>query len=1131
MTVVSRWKLAALIVTVVVIIAGICYLARLNVKHFEKKIVAQTQQQLLTTAKSEARNLEEIITDIQEELEMLGKNPAISRYITEKIKHGETLPEDHYCPIEFLFEHLQEKVTAIYRLSATGIVHCRIPFREYAIGADYSKKPGVSFVQKQRKPYISEVFETSSGKKAISVCVPVFEKKQFIGILRALIHLDTLNKLVNHLKIGKNKYAWIIDETGTMLCHPKSAHLGKDVVDIRKEAFPDHDWADMEEIVAKMTHGKEGIGIYHSAWWQDKEPQITKKLTAFYPIRIKDKLWSIGVSMPYDEIVSPIMRYSRNIFIAAGFLLIIVIAGGVGLHKLEKKKVELEITDMTAETLRVGNNLLMVEVAEREQVEVALRASEEKYRMLVENQTDLVVKVDLEGRFLFVSPSYCEMFGKTEEELLGEKFMPLVHKDDREITIKKMEKLYAPPHTCYVEQRALAKDGWRWLAWSDKAVLDEDGNVVAVVGVGRDITERKRAEQVLKKSETRYREIVENAVDMIYTLDRDGGLTFVSPSLAQILKYKPEELLGKNASVAIAPEYWEKTRQIFQRRLQGERIPTYELDLITSDGEKVPVELTSNLVYDIEEKIIGTQAILRDMRQRKQAEQELLFKTALLEAQSETAIDGILVVNREGESIFFNKRFGEMWSLPQELLDTKDDEKILQYVLSQLKDSERFLRKVRYLYRHEDEKSTDEIEFKDGKVFDRYSSPLIDSNGKYYGRIWYFRDVTEKHQRDEALLRTEKLESTGLLAGGIAHDFNNLLTGILGNVNVAKMHVKPGEEVYERLKAAEKATSRAKDLTRQLLTFSKGGAPVKKVVSIMALIKDSAGFALRGSDVKYEFSIHDDLWPVEVDEGQISQVINNLVINAGHAMIEGGTIYVRAENHTAEHEEIQHDLCLREGKYIKISIEDQGIGISEELFQKIFDPYFTTKEDGSGLGLTTCYSIIKNHNGYITVESEVGAGSTFYIYLPASEVEITPEKDEDAEERPIVGKGKILVMDDEEMIRDVALQMLSHIGYEVEVAEDGADTIELYVKAKESNRPFDTIIMDLTIAGGMGGEETIQKLLETDPEIKAIASSGYSNDPIMASFRDYGFKGVLVKPYKIKELSETLHRVITEENK
>ncbi len=374
---------------------------------------------------------------------------------------------------------------------------------------------------------------------------------------------------------------------------------------------------------------------------------------------------------------------------------------------------------------------------------------------------------------------------------------------------------------------------------------------------------------------------------------------------------------------------------------------------------------------------------------------------------------------------------------------------------------------------------------------------------------------------EEELNKVRKLESVGILAGGIAHDFNNILTGIMGNISLTKMILKPDKEAHEILTEAERACLQAKDLTQQLLTFSKGGAPIKMTASIMEILKESASFILRGSKARCEFFISDDLWTVEVDEAQMSQVVQNLMINADQAMPEGGIITVRAENMSAE---VRGALPLPAGRYVKISIQDRGIGIPREHLDKIFDPYFTTKQKGSGLGLAISYSIIKKHNGHLSVESNLGVGTTFFIFLPASQKEIQAIWHE--EEKLLFGKGSILLMDDEEVVREVASRSLKHLGYDITLTQNGAETIAMYQQVMQSGRAFDAVIMDLTIPGGMGGKEAIDKLLAIDPKVKVIVSSGYSNDPIMADFRHYGFSGVVAKPYRIAELGKVLYDVI-----
>ncbi|HBF42929.1 MAG TPA: hypothetical protein DDW42_04740 [Desulfobacteraceae bacterium] len=380
----------------------------------------------------------------------------------------------------------------------------------------------------------------------------------------------------------------------------------------------------------------------------------------------------------------------------------------------------------------------------------------------------------------------------------------------------------------------------------------------------------------------------------------------------------------------------------------------------------------------------------------------------------------------------------------------------------------------------------------------------------------------EKQEMEQEILKAQKVESIGILAAGIAHDFNNILTAISGNISLAKIYLKPEEKAYKKLIQAEKAFHQAKDLTQQLSTLSKNGvSPNKETISIAKLIKDTAGFALAGSNVRCEYFLPDDLYHVEVDEGQLNQVINNLVINAGQAMPGGGRISLRAKNVTIKR---GNSFTLKEGKYIKISIRDQGVGIPKADLPRIFDPYFTTKEKGSGLGLATSYSIIKKHDGYINVKSEPDVGTTFNIYVPASGHGDLSRINKD--EKPLIGNGKILIMDDKKEIRELTGELLKSIGYDVDFATDGFEAIEFYKTARESRRPFDAVIVDLTVPGGMGARETIQKLRNIDPGVKAIVSSGYTSDPVMVDFKEYGFSDFIAKPFKIEELSKTLQKTI-----
>jgi PAS domain S-box-containing protein len=416
---------------------------------------------------------------------------------------------------------------------------------------------------------------------------------------------------------------------------------------------------------------------------------------------------------------------------------------------------------------------------------------------------------------------------------------------------------------------------------------------------------------------------------------------------------------------------------------------------------------------------------------------------------------------------------------------------------------------------------------KDGRerIIADSGSPIRDRMGTTVGVVLVFRDITAATRLEQEVLKAEKLESVGILAGGIAHDFNNILTGILGNITLARMRVDSDEKASERLAEAEKACQRARDLTRQLLTFSRGGEPVRRPTCLRQLLFDWVGFALRGSNVCAEFDIPQALWPVDIDEGQISQVINNLVINADQAMPEGGTVHVTAENLELEE---SNGLSLAVGNYVRLAVRDEGIGISSENLNKIFDPYFTTKPKGVGLGLASSYAAVKRHDGLITAESRVGIGTVFYVYLPASKVQARPLQI--GRQPATLGCGRILVMDDEELVRELATEMLKNLGYQPVQAEDGQQAVHAYQRSATDGTPFDAVILDLTIPGGIGGVEALKALRSLNPALKAIVSSGYSNDPVMAEFRTYGFNGVLVKPYSLAAMSEVLQHVIKGQN-
>lgn len=407
------------------------------------------------------------------------------------------------------------------------------------------------------------------------------------------------------------------------------------------------------------------------------------------------------------------------------------------------------------------------------------------------------------------------------------------------------------------------------------------------------------------------------------------------------------------------------------------------------------------------------------------------------------------------------------------------------------------------------------------KSIEYSGSPIRDSQSEVIGIVLVFRDVTEQLKTKKELLKMKKLESVGLLAGGIAHDFNNILTAILGNINLVSLDKCLSDRAKELLVEAEKASFRAQGLTQQLLTFAKGGDPVKELSSLEKVIKDSADFILHGGTVACRYNFPSDLWLTDIDTGQISQVVQNIVLNAISAMPKGGLVAISGKNVSVLDQAIFPDAS---GKYVEISIRDTGIGMDAEAIEKIFDPYFSTKKEGSGLGLAIAQSVITKHKGYITVESQPGKGSAFTFYLPASNVSELPAKamqPKTASSRSL----KVLVMDDDSMVRSLTESMLGHLGHEVILTKDGQEAIATFSNALDNNSFFDLTILDLTIPGGIGGKETVQHLLKMDPQAKVVVSSGYSTDPVMARFREYGFCAALVKPFKLESLSAVISEI------
>ncbi|MFW6221772.1 MAG: PAS domain-containing hybrid sensor histidine kinase/response regulator [Fibrobacterota bacterium] len=645
-----------------------------------------------------------------------------------------------------------------------------------------------------------------------------------------------------------------------------------------------------------------------------------------------------------------------------------------------------------------------------------------------------------------------------------------------------------------------------------------------------DIVDVKKAEEALKESEQKFRALAQTAHEAILSADCSGKIVFWNRGAQLMFGYHSHEIVGKHISLLTPNDVFDELSETLKKAIsqEGESSGAQLIEALgkRKDSSVFPVEISLSS-WQSRAATFHT-AIIREVTKRKQAEKDLAKEKELLDVTLRSIGDGIISTDTSGRILLINgvaealtgvsgrevigKHFSEIFQ-PLDIETQKEIAGPTETVISGGKTVE------------------GEVMLPVGQSRRRIiftASPMRDSSEQIIGTVVALHDATERRRMEEELFRARKLEAIGVLAGGIAHDFNNILTGIITNLFMVKTGLKANSEPYDLVTDAEKAAFQASKLTKQLLTFAKGGAPVKENASIDELIEDSVGFCLSGSNIECELQLDEDLWSVEIDRAQIDQVLNNLLTNAKQAMPQGGSVVIRAQNMEIQDkisDVTEAVLPLLPGTYLKITIKDNGCGITRENMTRIFDPYFTTSDKRAGLGLSTVYSIVQKHNGFITVKSRVGKGTKFIFYLPARK----QEKKEISEQIPRCrGTKRILVMDDDEIIRVVVERILKNAGYQVETTTNGIDALYAYERSMNNGEPFNLVLMDITIPGGMGGKKTIEQLLSLDPNAKVIASSGYSNDSIMTNYREYGFVGVLPKPFNVAEFMQVIAQVTCE---
>ncbi|PKL18710.1 MAG: hypothetical protein CVV49_04640 [Spirochaetae bacterium HGW-Spirochaetae-5] len=788
----------------------------------------------------------------------------------------------------------------------------------------------------------------------------------------------------------------------------------------------------------------------------------------------------------------------------------------------KKRSGELFWVEVTLKDTVIRNEKRIIaatrDITKRKSVEDELRETKEIFTLFMENSPIYIFFKDSSIRPIRLSKNYEEMLGRPMSELIGKTMDELFPSDLAKSMIEDDKKILNEGKLITIDEEFNGR-----FYHTIKYPIFKDGRPAYLAGYTIDVTESKHAERELNESKLLLHQLIESLPQSIYAKDSDGRFLFANRNYCLTQNRQLEEIIGKTDYDLHPSMLADKYRRDDILVMETGRAIDIEEEHQPIGGQDIIVQVIKTPFYNSAGEIRGTLGIFWDITERKLAEGKLASEKERLSVTLRSIGDGVITTDITGRVEILNRVAEELTGWKQDDAYGKQVADIFN-IISEITRKPQVSPVLRALQtgKFEDSTNNNILVSKDGteRIIMESGAPIKDKNSNTIGVVLVFRDITEKRKFEDAARNTQKLESLGVLAGGIAHDFNNLLGGIFGSLDLAKLKNKDSNlDAY--FEGALGAIDRARGLTQQLLTFSRGGTPVMKTVHLSPFIQETVQFALSGSNVSCRFNIPDDLSPCYFDKNQIGQVIDNLIINAQQSMPMGGVIDISAENIYLSEKD---HLYLRPGDYVGIYIKDKGIGIPRDIMPFIFDPFFSTKAKGHGLGLATSYSIINRHGGALEADSVPGEGSVFRIFLPVSSqsAECNPEKNFICHK----GHGLIVVMDDEEIILNILSDMLSEFGYSVVTMKDGADVLNFFIEEQSLNHDVAAMIFDLTVPGGMGGIETAAEIRKLNPLIPVFISSGYSEDPAMANPREFGFTDSIRKPFQISELAEMLEKYI-----